>query len=66
MNVKLSRLRRISAVDGATDTRKLALDLMLRALELLDSDPRVSPLVGSQLQLAIDRLAASESAGIRF
>jgi len=38
--------------------RKLALDYMLAALDHLDSDDDISPLVGAQLQLAIDRLAA--------
>jgi len=64
MNVKPGRPRRISAVEHATDTRKMALDLMQKALELLDTDPGVSPLIGSQLQLAIDRLVSSKPGGM--
>ncbi len=60
MKLKLGSLRRISAAKGATDTRKLALDLMVKALELLDKDPSISPLIGSQLQLAVDRLTYAE------
>ncbi|MCL6699698.1 hypothetical protein LZ496_13015 [Sphingomonas sp. NSE70-1] len=60
MKIKSDRLRRISAEKDVLDTREIALDLMLRALELLDKDPGISPLVGPQLQLAIDRLAYSK------
>ena len=42
--------------EACTDTRKLALDYMLRALEQLDNDAGLSPIIGLQLQLAIDRL----------
>ena len=63
MNVNPGRIRPTSTVEGVTETRKLALDLMRKALSLLDEDPTVSPLVGSQLQLAIDRLVALRSRG---
>ena len=63
MNVKPGRLRPTSAGDSAAETRKLALALMRKALELLDADPGISPLVGSQLQLAIDRLDTSRPGG---
>ena len=58
MNVKPFRLRRVSVMDGVTETRELALDLMQRALALLDKDPTIAPIIGSHLQLAIDRLAS--------
>jgi hypothetical protein len=63
MNIKPDRLRRIRAVDGATDARKLALELMVEALELLDRDASINPLIGSHLQLAIDRLVSLQSEG---
>ena len=65
MNVKPFRLRR-PAVEGDSDTRKLALDLMQKALALLDKDPSISPMIGAQLQLAIDRLISSRNAGSTF
>lgn len=62
MNSKSDRLGPIPAgASGAADMRKLALDCMLAALEHLDSDPSVSPFVGVQLQLAIDRLVSSNA-----
>jgi hypothetical protein len=45
----------------AADIRSLALACMVAALEHLDRDVNISPLIGSQLQLAIDRLSASLS-----
>jgi hypothetical protein len=60
MNLKFGRLPRLSAVEGTANTRKTALEHMLKALELLDSDPSISHLVGTQLQLAIDRLLSSQ------
>ena len=63
MNVKPGRLRPTSAGDGAAETRKLALALMRKALELLDADPGISPLIGAQLQLTIDRLDTSRPGG---
>lgn len=59
MDVKSGRLRPISAEPKAADARKTALDCMLSALEHLDSDGSISPIIGSQLQLAIDRLISS-------
>jgi hypothetical protein len=60
MNSKSDRLGPIPAeASGAADTPKLALDCMLAALEHLDSDASISPFVGVQLQLAIDRLVSS-------
>lgn len=56
MNVKPGRLMRTCAVEGVDETRKQALEFMRKALELLDAHPSISPLVGAQLQLAIDRL----------
>lgn len=41
------------------DARRMAFDCMVKALEYLDEDPRISPIVGSQLQLAIDRLSSA-------
>ncbi len=41
------------------DARRIALDCMLTALEHLDRDAEIPPIVGSQLQLAIDRLRPS-------
>ena len=63
MNVKPGHLRPTSAGDGAAETRKLALALMRKALELLDADPGISPLIGAQLQLTIDRLDTSRPGG---
>ena len=60
--MKMERRHRLEKADepcGAEHARDLALDHMLAALAHLDSDPRISPLIGSQLQLAIDRLVAS-------
>jgi hypothetical protein len=60
MNVGSRDVRPISDEECATaDARRLALDCMLAALEHLDSDAEISPVVGSQLQLAIDRLVSS-------
>jgi hypothetical protein len=66
MNVKLGRLRRISAAEGMADKRRTALEHMLKALELLDADPSISPLVGTQLQLTIDRLLSSQPSSSRI
>ena len=63
MNVKPGRIRPTSAAEGVTETGKLALDLMRKALGLLDEDPNISPLIGSHLQLAIDRMMASRPGG---
>jgi len=60
MDVKTGRSRPISAEPrAAADARKTALDCMLSALEHLDGDASISPIIGSQLQLAIDRLISS-------
>lgn len=60
MNVEPGRLELTVANErGSGDTRRLALDYMVKALEYLDEDPRISPIVGSQLQLAIDRLSSA-------
>ena len=67
MNVEPSRLRSMPAGERvAIETRKLALDYMLKALEHLDNDADISPLVGTQLQLAIDRLESSLSGDTRI
>lgn len=66
MNVKTGHLRPLSAVESVSETRNLALDLMRRALELLDKDPSIAPLVAPQLQLAIDRLTFPRGRGPRF
>ena len=60
MNVKPGRMGPNSAGGAATaDPRDIALGFMLSALDHLDSDAGISPVVGSQLQLAIDRLVSS-------
>lgn len=60
MNVGTGRLRPTSAEECVnTDARKIALNCMLSALGHLDSDAGISPVIGSQLQLAIDRLISS-------
>jgi hypothetical protein len=60
MNIEPGRLEPTVADENiGGDTRRLALDCMMMALEYLDEDPRISPIVGSQLQLAIDRLAST-------
>lgn len=60
MNGTPGCLRPISTEECITaDPRKQALDCMLKALDYLDSDPDISPVVGAQLQLAIDRLTSS-------
>ena len=66
MNLEPGCLRPFSAEVRKTDTRRIALDCMLRALEHLDSDGDISPLIGSQLQLAIDRLVSSCPGGSRI
>jgi len=66
MNVKPGRLRPLSAMESVSETRNLALDLMRRALELLDKDPSIAPLVAPQLQLAIDRLIRPCAGGSRY
>ena len=67
MNVKPGRLRSIPGDERvAADTRTLALDYLLKALELLDNDANISPLIGTQLQLAIDRLKSSLSGDSRI
>jgi hypothetical protein len=38
------------------ETRSLAIRLMTEALELIDSEPSISSLVGAHLQMAIDSL----------
>ena len=64
MNVEPGRLELTVANDGVSgDARKLALDCMVKALEYLDEDPSISPIVGSQLQLAIDRLSSAMATG---
>jgi hypothetical protein len=65
MNVKTGHLRPLSAVESVSETRNLALDLMRRALELLDKDPSIAPLAAPQLQLAIDRLICPRAGGSR-
>jgi len=67
MNVKPGRMRPNSAEQHlAADPREIALNRMLSALDHLDSDAGISPVIGSQLQLAIDRLVSSmPSAGER-
>ncbi|HEU0310790.1 MAG TPA: hypothetical protein VFR36_06195 [Sphingomicrobium sp.] len=56
----------MAANEGATaDARGLALACMSKALEHLDSDPAISPIIGSHLQLAIDMLWASMPGGPR-
>lgn len=60
MNVKPGRMWPNSAEQHvAADPRKIALGCMLSALDHLDSDEGISPVIGSQLQLAIDRLVSS-------
>lgn len=60
MNVESRHGRPISDEEcGTADARSLALDCMLTALEHLDSDAEVSPVIGAHLQLAIDRLVSS-------
>lgn len=60
MNVKTGCSRPIPVEPrAAADARKIALDCMMSALEHLDSDASISPIIGSQLQLAIDRLVSS-------
>lgn len=44
------------------DTQSTAVRLMLRALELIDSDPTISSVVGAHLQMAIDSLWRNVSA----
>ena len=62
MKVECERLQTLPADDeNRGKARLLALDCMSKALEYLDSDPGISPIVGSQLQLAIDRLSAPVS-----
>jgi len=63
MDVKVGRSPPSTGqVCAIADQQRLALDHMLAALRHLDNDVGVSPFVGVQLQLAIDRLAASTSA----
>lgn len=60
MKLEIARLRPMPAEEShAVDMRGLALACMSKALEYLDSDPSISPVIGSQLQLAIDKLWAS-------
>ena len=40
----------------STDARSAALGLMVKALRMLDSDPTISGIPGSHLQMAIDSL----------
>jgi len=63
MNVGTGRLRPTSAGDCTADARGLALNCMLAALDHLDRDAGISPAIGAQLQLAIDRLVSSMPAG---
>lgn len=49
--------------NGAADARSMALASMSKAMEYLDNDPGISPIIGSHLQLAIDRLWASMAGG---
>lgn len=66
MKSKSARSRPVVADEGATtDARGLALACMSRALEHLDSDPAISPIIGAHLQLAIDTLWASMPGGPR-
>lgn len=39
-----------------SDVREAALSCMVQALSLLDSDATIPPIIGAQLQLAIDTL----------
>ena len=60
MNIEPGRLEPTVAVEPICgDVPRLALDCMLRALEYLDEDPCIPPIVGSHLQLAIDRLSST-------
>jgi hypothetical protein len=62
MHVESGRLRLMEVSEHhSADARKMALESMVTALEYLDSDVGISPIVGSHLQLAIDRLLASSS-----
>jgi hypothetical protein len=66
MDVKVGRSPPSTGqVCAIADQQRLALDHMLAALRHLDNDVGVSPFVGVQLQLAIDRLAASTSGGLQ-
>lgn len=47
----------------ATDGRSVALALMSRALAHLDSDGTIPPIIGAQLQTAIDALWTCASTG---
>lgn len=60
MNIGPGRLGPVSEEECVNaDARRIALNCMLSALDHLDSDARISPVIGSQLQLAIDRLISS-------
>lgn len=65
MNVGTGRLRPTSTGECSADARRLALNCMLSALDHLDSDAGISPVIGSQLQLAIDRLISTMHDGTR-
>jgi hypothetical protein len=45
----------------AGDARAAALALMSEALDVLDSDRTIPPIIGAQLQMAVDTLSASLS-----
>ena len=67
MNVEPARLRPTAGDKRQhDDARRIALDCMLKALEHLDRDANIPPIVGSQLQLAIDRLKPTISERSRF
>jgi hypothetical protein len=48
-----------AAATDMTDARSMALNLMSRALGHLDSDSNIPPIIGAQLQTAIDALWTS-------
>lgn len=64
MNVEPGCLEPTVNDEGVSgDARRMALDCMVKALEYLDEEPRISPIVGSHLQLAIDRLSSAMARG---
>jgi hypothetical protein len=56
MSIKIGSLPLAADEDNPVDARVAALACMCQALAFLDSDDTIPPIIGAQLQLAVDTL----------
>ena len=63
MSIDVKSLPGSAADDVSVDTRQLALACMEEALQHLDSDATIPPIIGAHLQMAVDALRTNIDAG---